>query len=840
MVPALDKLTRMYKQSQTNLIRSLVIALAMLPALSGIADALDHIDQQLLNGLRARGLFETAVHYCNEQLAADEIAPRDAAIWTVELIRTHADHGMNLASIERESAWSKARDVTEDFLVANPESLFAGHVKLQGALAEKSKGELLRHESAIANDKDKAINLSRTALRAAIRSLTELERELPDFIARLNAAPREDLNEAELLSVQINTQYHLAHCLLQQALTYGPTQSDRLLGVDRCLKRLDEPLAQLDERDSLFGDIVLLAAHSHRLLGQLGDAVQVLNRIDVMKASPLLQLKSRAEQIRILIAADKVTEIQQLSDNKMTIAGVSSPDLFMAWLEVFLHEWQIADEAMNAEKVDQMQKASLQLVSQIKQRHGAYWGRRAELLLIGVAGQSATMNNLAIIEKTADDLFKREQMDEAISAYHAGASQAEEQGDIETAFRLYYKAAQVDLNRKETEKYLAQLRQLSLRLPMHDFAPSLHLVVIQHVLKQLNDNPDARPLFMQLLSEHLQHWKTGATADQARTWQGLQFQQNQAWDRAILAYSMVSSEFEQIDKVLKQLEICWVVLIEQLDEETANEQIERAIQHFSSRLQDIQQWRPGDRQAVISLASLQIRYRGAYQQALDTIELSATGSPEPSAEWLASSSSLRIVALAATGQQDEANQLIEQLGNGEPDRWLNMLEQLTELARQSTVEIARRIGELQVQTIQLLGDRIQEEDDVFKRRWEYQRAIGLSHAGEEEKAIATFSQLAAENQRSSVIQRGFGDVLLNSKNPQHLQQAVLQWRRIVKSTPPETGAWFTAKYNVALAYFKLGKKEDAATRIKYLQATTGLDNAPNKNAFLELLGKASR
>ena len=829
----------MHTHNQPRLVRLMMLTFIVCFAWAGAVSAIDHVDQQLLHGLRSRGLFGTAIHYCNEQLAAEEILPRDEAIWTVELIRTHSDHGLNLPSSDRSSAWRMASEATSAYIAANPESPFSVHVRLQGALAEKSKGELLRHESAIAVDQQKAIDASRTALRAAIRSLTGLERDLPDIIAELNASPRDDLSEAELLSVQINSKYHLAHALLQQALTYGAKQSDRLLGVDRCLKRLDAPLAQLDERDSLFGDIVLLAAHSHRLLGQLGDAAQVLNRVDIAKATPLLQLRLRAEQIRILLDANKVAEIQSLPDKRMTIAGVSSPDLFMAWLEVFLHEWKAAEEAMNEEKIDQMQKASLQLVGQIKQRHGSYWGRRAELLLIDVAGQSSTMNNLAIIEKTADDLFKREQLNEAIAAYRAGAVQAEQQEDIESAFRLYYKAAQVDLSRDETEKYLAQLRQLALHLPKHEHSPTLHLIVIQHVFRQVNEQPDARLLLVELLSEHVQYWTQGTTVDQARTWQGLLYQQDQAWDRAVFAYSKVSRDFGQLDKVLKQLEICWVALIEQLDEQTAGEQVDRAVDHFEKQVMDIELWQPGDRQAVLSLASLLIRYKGSYQQALSIINQSAEGMPEPNAGWIASSSSLRIVALAATDQQSEANDLIEQLGNGEPNRWLEMLEQLTMLASQSSMEITKRIGALQVETIELLSVRIESEDEDFKRRWEFQRALSLSYAGQTDESIAKFKELAGQNPKSGVIQQGYGDVLLDSQDPEHLKQAILQWRRIAQSTSPESAAWFSAKYNVALGYFKLGNKDDCATRIKYLQVTTGLDKAPNKNDFLELLGKSS-
>jgi hypothetical protein len=49
--------------------------------------------------------------------------------------------------------------------------------------------------------------------------------------------------------------------------------------------------------------------------------------------------------------------------------------------------------------------------------------------------------------------------------------------------------------------------------------------------------------------------------------------------------------------------------------------------------------------------------------------------------------------------------------------------------------------------------------------------------------------------------------------------------------------WYEAKYAIALAYFKLGQKEDAAARIEYLQATSGLDKTVLRGKFLELLAR---
>ena len=69
------------------------------------------------------------------------------------------------------------------------------------------------------------------------------------------------------------------------------------------------------------------------------------------------------------------------------------------------------------------------------------------------------------------------------------------------------------------------------------------------------------------------------------------------------------------------------------------------------------------------------------------------------------------------------------------------------------------------------------------------------------------------------------------------QAAQLQWRRILARAQPQGMLWYEAKYAIALAYFKLGQKKEAAARIEYLQATSGLEKTALRAKFLELLAR---
>ena len=69
-----------------------------------------------------------------------------------------------------------------------------------------------------------------------------------------------------------------------------------------------------------------------------------------------------------------------------------------------------------------------------------------------------------------------------------------------------------------------------------------------------------------------------------------------------------------------------------------------------------------------------------------------------------------------------------------------------------------------------------------------------------------------------------------------LQQALDQWRLIASRSQPRAPRWIQAKYSVALAQFKLGDRDGAATLLQYiLETPPGLTGSPWEAKYNDLL-----
>ena len=112
---------------------------------------------------------------------------------------------------------------------------------------------------------------------------------------------------------------------------------------------------------------------------------------------------------------------------------------------------------------------------------------------------------------------------------------------------------------------------------------------------------------------------------------------------------------------------------------------------------------------------------------------------------------------------------------------------------------------------------------------------GTPDAGQTTAALQVFKQLAVDHPRSGNIQETYAKLLSRVADPQHRQQALLQWRRVVQHSPPKSARWYRAKYQIAETYFLLGKRQEAAARIRYLQATSGLQDSGMQAEFEALL-----
>ena len=103
-------------------------------------------DQELLEGLRSRQLFELAEAYCQRGLARQPLAAEKSSQLTIELIRIYSEWAINSPPEQRTEYWDRARQVAADFETrhgAHPRIVL---VRVQDALTHLAHGELARME----------------------------------------------------------------------------------------------------------------------------------------------------------------------------------------------------------------------------------------------------------------------------------------------------------------------------------------------------------------------------------------------------------------------------------------------------------------------------------------------------------------------------------------------------------------------------------------------------------------------------------------------------------------------------------------------------------------------
>ena len=157
------------------LLRTLWLLALPLVAASAVVAA---DDQQYLDGLRARGLFELAERYCTDRLASELTSESQRADLTIELSRTFAAHALAAPPAEAPRLWEQAQQTAERFAVLHPSDPKLILVKVQGALALAVQGEAARaaSEGPHAPESPEA---ARGVLRRAIAELDKLARQRP-------------------------------------------------------------------------------------------------------------------------------------------------------------------------------------------------------------------------------------------------------------------------------------------------------------------------------------------------------------------------------------------------------------------------------------------------------------------------------------------------------------------------------------------------------------------------------------------------------------------------------------------------------------------------------------
>jgi hypothetical protein len=804
-------------------------------------------EDRFLEGLRQRRLFELAEVYCERRLAEQQLSESERGLLVVELIRCLAEHAANARPDERVRLWEQARHTAAKFLADYPQHPRRILIRMQDALTVLAQGELARMESELGVAGATPVAEARTAIREAVKLLTNIEQELDERIALHNdLRPAEDLSIAELRALQQNVRFQKARALQNLGLSYPAKSADRKSQLSQAQEQLGTALLQVAPDQPLAHRMRIDQIVCYRLLGDINKARQFLDAFPQDDVSAEIRNRWQAERIRLVLASEGPKAAWSLISQERGTGNDRWPELDFARLETQIGLWQAAAENKEAEAA-QWRDEALASVERIERAHGPYWARRAELLLLET-GRGRGGGSLDLLERTAADFYIKGRLDEALAAYDEAAKLATEAASSDQAFAFAYKAALLQQQRKQHADAARRFAELASAMPDAPNSGNAHLHAIVNVAQQIAEDPASQASYVRLLDEHLQQWSEDPTADTARLWLGRYHQSQGSWDAAVRALRDISPTAAFRGEAIERLIQTWLAWLAELAATAAEPETiaEDAVDYLDRVAQNGETAPANDistrAKAAIAAARIRLDYTSTDPAVVESrLRAVLQEAPPAPADWQAEAQVLLVAALAAQpGRGEDATNALAQVESPDVDLWYPLLLRVGRLTENATGQRSRELGAIQRLAAENLKQHLATLEDGKRRVVERLRAVALSATGSQAEAVVEWEKLAQRYPDDVSIQQSFGEWLSRSDDPDLLQQAAAQWRKIAARSRPRTARWFHAKYQLAEVLFQLGDKASVSKLIRYLRATEDLSQTVHHQDFLNLLDRCER
>lgn len=791
-------------------------------------------DVQFTEGLRQRRLFVLAESFAGERLASSGIAPLDRAELLIELLRTYGEHALHSPPIERPQLWAEAARRSAEFrrkYKTNPRVFL---VQFQAALGLLAQGQLARQEAQVGGSETEAMNAARAQTRRAIREfetlLNDVERAIPQ--RRQSSGEAGELSADELFSLKNNVLLQLGEAYENQSLCYKPQSDDRIASLTVALEHLAESIKQLPAGHPLTLDVRLQQAVCMRLRGDLPHSERLLASL-VNAETPIgIRQQATAELVRIRLAQNKATTAREV----LKRAGSGHPELDFAYLETLA----TLIKASKDHDADPLRKEAIALVGKIEDRHGPYWGRRSSQLLVRIAGDAEGGAGLEILGRTAEALYLKGDYDRALGAYEKASDRAVALGQMDIAFKHRLTAAFIEKKRDHADEYVRRLRETALRLAEYKKASDAHLAAISATTQMARSDRTKIKLYEELLLEHLDSWPGSESADQVRLWLGRMRAAQKNWPEAIAAYSSIRQSSNHFGAAIRNLAPCWQAHLKAVHAQGGEvaELADRAASFYESVLVDEsgnppETWSALDQVAALNAARIRIRYRPSeLASAEQLLKAALQASPDAEIDWTRNARAWLVVALSGQGRANEASQWISSLAGANPDDLFQVVVQLHEFGSQANQATVKALLSVEQQAVTILAPVAGKLDQPSQLNLQIIQGELLLRTGQVKESQSLFRQLVAAHPKRGAVQEGYAKSLSASRTSAN--EALVQWRIVAAGSKKESSRWYRAKYYLARAYFDLGRKKDAADRIRYLQQTSKMDT-PLKARFEALL-----
>lgn len=789
-------------------------------------------DERFLSALRASRLYDLADDVCRNRLSASKLTPRERVILTVERMLVLTEKGVNAPLADRPAAFAAARKIAADFATNFADEPRGVLVRFQDALTVLTLGELQRLEAELGTSSPADLETAKNTLRDAVKQLeafdADLQKRIPD--ARAAAAAKQGVTAEELTALRTHVGFQLARAARNQALLYPEKGEDRTASLLRGKRQLDEAVLALGEDEPLYWQASIEAATFARMLGEPGRADILLEEVAAKNPPPYAIPLLHAEAVRVLLALDKAADAAAQGAKWAESITPRDADLDLAVLEAL-----VAD----AKKTSSTELLTERL-TEIENRHGPYWGRRASALVLKRAPAGMASESLELLARTADQLFLQKNYDAAIASYDRAAQKAHEAGKADLFVEQSMKAALVEQERKAYSEAARRFLEIAAQPEAQSKAAETHLAAAWNQLQLVRAMPTDAKIFVrfeEIAKDHIAKFKDSSTASTAKLWLAREYESRREFQNAF--------EFAKwIPTTAKESEEALLLCLRKFNRESGS---------FDNRKRDLLTpaltWAKTAEGDLSTPTQRKIRAAAIgwellndpdakHAQAEAKLQELIEKTPDSEPETVASAKTLLVVALAAQPAKfEEAGKMLEKSGGTAKQR-LTALLGLVKVMKNAGRDVREPLGTFVLGVIEKIKPHLNELSDTDKLMVDLAFADALFAKGDPQTEGA-FSAVAKKHSNSAIIQEAFADYLSQASNlgPGYPSRgaALDQWRLVASRSEPKSDRWYRAKYHVALIQFQMGQKAEAAKLIDYLDALPpGLKGAPLEAEFRAL------
>lgn len=828
-------------------------------------------DLILIDNLRKRRLFDLADRFCKERLADPALPPTERSLIVMEQIKNDTTQAVFSSPSTRKDYWDRIDRTVEQFLSSSlqgppPRSFM---VRVQGALAHVAHANLIRQELAAELVDESGREESLEALRTARSLLDQIQRDIDNEIPNRRNQTLADgqLSSAELLTLATNVQYQMALCNLERAQLYRDDEEGRLGRID-ALNQVEAQLLDvsrnLSQGQSLWWETKISQVHCLRLLDRLDEANAMLVDLAQYDVPESVSLQLIEQKIRLAIAMKDATAMQQLLQIASSVQLSNAAEFDVTLLETMV-ELSLRSNVDSAK--ERWMATASQFTKAIEQRHGPYWGRRAELILIGslggkAAGNGGTNSNgdgtaamkpsteLDLLIRVAGDASRKNRHADAIRAFDRAIEVATSNGNAGVILTLQVQAGQSSEVLGDHRDAAKRMTETAERFPTNSLASAAHLRGCWNIAQVLNAQPvgseqekEARQWFQSTLNRHLELWPQSATIAQAAIWSGDQLVASKEYRSAFDRYLKVPATSDEFADAIERASSA-------ADRWLASSVVSQRQSLLSDCLKSLRAVRSSLNQAG------QPAIRCRIQEIHLILLYSGQRNPEDTA-WLeklagdpqlnsAFNSTVAPMLVATRGfDPTSKQQLLEQISQWSTLDNLNRTARYLDAAGRGVgVEQEQKqvAGELQVavadQALKVLT--ASKADAAVTTIWEMRRAEFLSSLGRYDQAIAQLESLETRYPKKADIKMKLARAMTSAYLTSAPEKALNKWRQIAAKLRSGSENWFEAKLNVAKLLIASGDRESALKLLKFMQISPGWSESTFAKELDQALNQALR